>query len=271
MYRSLLRRAFIISSSARMMSTAPEANNLWALDKPSSLKRVSSSPVSNYRLVNFSNRGLKRDCSTATPSGEAEGESVNQGVIQNCLLLKGIPWETTVDKVTAFFGDLSSNIVEDGIHLLYDKFGQSTGQCIVHMTDAASVQNAVGMLNRHYLGNRYVDLIPCSNYYAKYQVARMKRDNIKSTESIDDKKLNRLTPLTIIKAGGLPFSANVTDLVNFFVEFNVPASNINIVYDGTNRSVGIAFVGFQSRSDAVDAVKKLDREYIGRRYVDLHL
>ena len=33
----------------------------------------------------------------------------------------------------------------------------------------------------------------------------------------------------------------------------------------------MAFIGFQSHSDAAEAVKKLDREYIGRRYVDLYM
>ena len=69
---------------------------------------------------------LQRDCSTAVPSGEAEGETVtNQGVIRNCVLLKGIPWDVSVEKIITFFGEQSSNIVEDGVHLLYDRYVSS--------------------------------------------------------------------------------------------------------------------------------------------------
>ena len=47
--------------------------------------------------------------------------------------------------------------------------------------------------------------------------------------------------------------------------------DVEIVYNQSGRSVGIAYVTFPSRSQALQAIREKDGKHIGHRYVELSM
>ena len=47
--------------------------------------------------------------------------------------------------------------------------------------------------------------------------------------------------------------------------------DVEIVYNQSGRSVGIAYVTFPSRSQAQQAIREKDGKHIGHRYVELSM
>lgn len=73
-----------------------------------------------------------------------------------------------------------------------------------------------------------------------------------------------------LKLRGLPFSADVNQIREFFKDFEVQDENI-IIDCADGRPTGYAMVILKSDDDAAQAKKDLNKKCIGNRYVDLNM
>ena len=69
----------------------------------------------------------------------------------------------------------------------------------------------------------------------------------------------------------MPYRAGVDEIRSFFKGFKVVRGSIKIGYGADGRKNGEATVLFQNQQEATKAHAEKDGEYIGARYVDLHL
>lgn len=68
---------------------------------------------------------------------------------------------------------------------------------------------------------------------------------------------------------GLPFSVSVKEIRNFFSDFRV--SDRDIIIDMNHgKPTGYALVFLESETEAQRAKDKLNKQYLGSRYVDLN-
>lgn len=68
---------------------------------------------------------------------------------------------------------------------------------------------------------------------------------------------------------GLPFSVTIKEIRDFFSDFRV--ADRDIIIDMNNgRPTGYALVFLESESEASRAKDKLNKQYLGSRYVDLN-
>lgn len=71
-----------------------------------------------------------------------------------------------------------------------------------------------------------------------------------------------------IKMRGLPFSASMYDILEFFKGYNVVENGVHVVVGPGERPTGEAYVEFATPEDAQRAMEK-HRQHIGSRYVEL--
>ena len=72
----------------------------------------------------------------------------------DCVRLRGLPFSATVDDILEFFCQFSDEILQRGIHFVFNQSGQPTGECYVQMTSYNSAQCAAKYLHKRYLENR---------------------------------------------------------------------------------------------------------------------
>ena len=74
-----------------------------------------------------------------------------------------------------------------------------------------------------------------------------------------------------IKLRGLPFRANVADILNFFENYSIIEDSVRIVLNNDGRASGIATVCFSSEKEAKRAQEEMQGRNIGHRYIELSL
>lgn len=72
-----------------------------------------------------------------------------------CVKIRGLPFSTSVKEIREFFGDF--RIAERDI-ILDKSHGQMTGYALVFLTDEKEAERAKVVLDRQYVGSRYVDV-----------------------------------------------------------------------------------------------------------------
>ena len=75
----------------------------------------------------------------------------------------------------------------------------------------------------------------------------------------------------VVRLEGLPYSATITDIVNFFNGFDVTYDDVRIHCREDGSPSGKAFVTMRSDWLAKSAIHELDRHYIMGRYIELYL
>lgn len=71
-----------------------------------------------------------------------------------------------------------------------------------------------------------------------------------------------------LKMRGLPFSADVRQIRDFFGDFRVAERDV-IIDKQHGAPTGYALVFLESEEEAQRAKKALDRQFVGKRYVDV--
>jgi hypothetical protein len=72
-----------------------------------------------------------------------------------CVKIRGLPFSTSVKEIREFFADF--RIAERDI-ILDKSHGQMTGYALVFLTDDKEAERAKVVLDRQYVGSRYVDV-----------------------------------------------------------------------------------------------------------------
>jgi epithelial splicing regulatory protein 1/2 len=91
---------------------------------------------------------------------------ITSGKQRDCIRLRGLPYEASVNDIVTFLGDHSRDIVSQGVHLIYNAEGTPSGEAFIQMDSEASAESASMSKNKKlmFVGSkrRYVDVIQCS-------------------------------------------------------------------------------------------------------------
>ncbi|KAK1440516.1 hypothetical protein QVD17_06344 [Tagetes erecta] len=185
--------------------------------------------------------------------------------------LRGLPFSCTDIDIFKFFYGLE--IVDV---LLVNKGGMFSGEAFVVFSRPVQADIAV-QKNRQNMGRRYVEVFKCKKqeyYNAVASEVGYDYDNhyrgspprSRSKKAVKEKDQKEHTE--ILKLRGLPFTAEKTDIVDFFKDFNVADEKIHIACRPDGKVTGEAYVTFESADVAKQAMSK-DRLMIGSRYVEL--
>ncbi|KAF2357493.1 RNA recognition motif domain [Trinorchestia longiramus] len=92
-------------------------------------------------------------------------QSVTLGTRRDCIRLRGLPFEATIENVLDFLGEYAKHIQFHGVHMVYTPSGQPSGEAFIQMTsEHAAYSCALNRHNRFMAGkkHRYVEVFSCS-------------------------------------------------------------------------------------------------------------
>ncbi|KAF7687453.1 G-rich sequence factor 1 [Silurus meridionalis] len=187
------------------------------------------------------------------------GES-QDGVVR----IRGLPFSCTEQDIIQFFSGL--NIVKDGITLVMDRWGRSSGDAFVQFATQEMADEALKK-DREVIGSRYIEVYPSKKTEIQMQYGRGKGDTtVASLRSQNPSSVS--LPAHYIHMRGLPYQATAGDVINFFHPIRV--AKVRLEYGPDGRPSGEAEAHFTTRQDAVEAMTK-DKQYIQDRYIELYL
>ncbi|XP_029115462.1 heterogeneous nuclear ribonucleoprotein F-like [Scleropages formosus] len=205
----------------------------------------------------------------------------NGGVVK----IQGLPYSATEEDVIQFFAGL--DIAEDGVTLVFDRKGRSTGIAYVEFTSQEMAAQALEK-HRETMGSRYIEVFPSkksgirSGYSSRAPVSpvpTMEGNTDQATQPDLHPQSSNVAPALgstnipsitqhCVHVRGLPFCASGQDIVNFFSPLQL--AKICIEYGPDGRASGEADVYFTCHEDAVLAMSR-DKACIGERYIELFL
>lgn len=107
----------------------------------------------------------------ACPPKPASGrQETNQPVPalhrRDCIRLRGLPFEASIEDVLCFLAEQSKNILYQGVHMVYSAQGQPTGEAIIQMNSCTAAQQTAQEFHRKVMTvgkkQRYIEVIPSS-------------------------------------------------------------------------------------------------------------
>lgn len=100
------------------------------------------------------------------PGASTAGKVVGSGMVgpgaggSSCIVkMRGLPYHSSPGDILNFFAGY--NAVSDTLQIGLDSLGRPSGEAWITFADPGSALLAVRELNRHYLGNRYLELSVC--------------------------------------------------------------------------------------------------------------
>lgn len=84
--------------------------------------------------------------------------------------LRGLPFGCSKEEIVQFFGGLT--VAANGVHLVSDNMGRSSGEAFVHFVDKKSAQEALNR-DREKIGHRYIEVFLSSADEVRMYSARM--------------------------------------------------------------------------------------------------
>ncbi|XP_060738655.1 G-rich sequence factor 1 [Tachysurus vachellii] len=188
------------------------------------------------------------------------GES-QDGVVR----IRGLPFNCAEKEIVQFFSGL--NIMKDGVTLVMDRWGRSSGDAFVQFATQEMADEALKR-DRDVIGNRYIEVYPSKKSEIQTQYSRARGGDATVNPGRTQKTGNVSLPTHYIHMRGVPYQATAEDIINFFHPIRV--AKVLIEYGPDGRPCGEAAAHFTTRQDALEAMTK-DKQYIQDRYIELYL
>ncbi|XP_027051979.1 epithelial splicing regulatory protein 1-like isoform X2 [Pocillopora damicornis] len=90
------------------------------------------------------------------------GLGVNGMNTKDCLRLRGLPFSATVQDVLDFLKEHAAFVVPGGVHMVYNTQGRPSGDAYVQLVSPECAKSATTDLHRQHMGERYIEVFPCS-------------------------------------------------------------------------------------------------------------
>lgn len=91
---------------------------------------------------------------------------ITSGTRKDCIRLRGLPYEALVEHILEFLGEFASNIVYQGVHMVYNAQGQPSGEAFIQMDSEQSAFLAAQLRHNRYMifgkKQRYIEVFQCS-------------------------------------------------------------------------------------------------------------
>ncbi|EDO47286.1 predicted protein, partial [Nematostella vectensis] len=82
---------------------------------------------------------------------------------KDCLRLRGLPFSATVQDVLDFLKEHAAYVAPGGVHMVYNTQGRPSGDAYVQLLSPDFAAAAANELHKHHMGERYIEVFPCSN------------------------------------------------------------------------------------------------------------
>ncbi|XP_052448243.1 G-rich sequence factor 1-like isoform X1 [Carassius gibelio] len=208
-------------------------------------------PWTIYQRTLFTEAPSKEDEYPPVPKYTPDEEPHSKEVF--IIQARGFPYSCTAEDLMNFFSDCRIRGGVEGIHIIHNRNGRSTGRAFIELEHEEDICKALD-LHKHYLGQRFVEV---------YEVTK------KDAEAILNTKQQFTESDEVVRLRGLPFSCTEEDIIQFFSGLEIVEDGVTIVLNRKGRNSGDAFVHFATKEMAEKALKK-DREVMGNRYIEIY-
>jgi len=172
------------------------------------------------------------------------------------LRLRGLPWACTEADLREFFSGIE--LLEAEVIFLQN--GRASGEALVEVSSEEDFKKALAK-NKEHIGKRYVEIFKCSGEAMDRALIRVEKLQRVAEHDRD----------CIIRLRGLPYSAQESDIIEFFTQAGVKPVRVHLIQDrGGGRPSGNAFVEFRSNEEKIAAMT-CNRKSIGSRYIELFI
>lgn len=175
-----------------------------------------------------------------------------------CVELRGIPYSATPKDITEFLYEIPVN--SSNLKLLGDERSLKVTSAVIRLANVDDLDDALGR-NRQYMGNRYIEVVRCSDSYYDNAV------NI--FPDFFNEKRNPEDSSTCVLVKGLPFGCKEDDIHKLFDENSLKAANVLIEFDRVGIPTGNCFVEFFNHSDAKQAC--MIKTKMNHKYIDIFI
>ncbi|KAK3707994.1 hypothetical protein QZH41_010742 [Actinostola sp. cb2023] len=83
--------------------------------------------------------------------------------VKDCLRLRGLPFSASVQDVLDFMKEHAAYVAPGGVHMVYNTQGRPSGDAYVQLISQEFAQAAANDLHRNHMGERYIEVFPCSS------------------------------------------------------------------------------------------------------------
>ncbi|VDM49518.1 unnamed protein product [Toxocara canis] len=172
----------------------------------------------------------------------------------NYIRLRGLPFAAKESDVRNFLQGITAKTIT----FTLTSSGRASGECYVELNDNNAVKEAL-KLDRNEISGRYIEVFTVS----EGELAMMVRHGVirRSGESE-----SRYASNYVVRLRGLPYSANVDDIKEFFKGLDV--ADVVIDKEQGGRPSGEAFVRLASKEHAELALER-SKNNMGSRYVEV--
>ena len=212
--------------------------------------------------------------------------------------MRGLPYSVRVADILEFFHGLE--VTKEDIFVLVKPNGSSTGEGYVKLRSEELYKSAMKRNNAR-IGSRYIELFPSSE--SEFEAVLSQTPYIQESSSSSDRQfdywegdarqsldyraksyLNIPPPngdhlysqqhagyyqANVLKMRGLPYSASVIDIQQFFNGMAILPNGIHIIFNHQGKPSGEAFVEFATEKDKMLALKLKKQQLMGTRYIEL--
>ncbi|XP_063055242.1 epithelial splicing regulatory protein 1 isoform X2 [Engraulis encrasicolus] len=83
--------------------------------------------------------------------------------IRDCVHLRGLPYDTTIQNILEFLGEFTADIAPHGVHMVLNTQGRPSGECFIQMASVERAFLASQRCHRRYLKEHCVEVFQCSH------------------------------------------------------------------------------------------------------------
>jgi RNA recognition motif-containing protein len=182
-----------------------------------------------------------------------------------CIRMRGLPYSAKVENIQQFFDGLA--IKDGGIHLMTGGDGRPSGEAYVQFETPEDNSKAMEK-NKESMGGRYVELFEEKQSVMANAIGRT-HSKLPAGPATGYSGLGFGHEEAVVRLRGLPFTATLQDIKEFFKDFGVAERGVQLVPGQTpTRPSGEAYVEFKTVAGATRALSK-NRETMGSRYVEV--
>ena len=180
------------------------------------------------------------------------------------VLLKGIPFQTTVDEIKKFFKSLL--IPDENIRLISYKDGKGTGLAFVKLNGQEEISRAI-LMDKNHIGARYVDVVPSdeSEMHHLFLQARsglspsdlykLSSSSNSRREVRDRSPIHKRLTTRYCYVMGIPPGNNYKEVRRFFTGRLIGRNCIHLIKDSRGQFRGDGYVEFSNSEECTKALR----------------
>jgi len=189
--------------------------------------------------------------------------------------VRGLPFDATPEEVAEAFSEYSV-LPEDvfiGVCHCGPRVGDPSGECFIRFADLELMMDAMRVSTQKtiVINNRYLELFPATESEIESQAQLGGLAGYEGNQGTTTGEVEQRMDAAWVRLRGIPFTANTNECHRFLEENGVSGcavEDIMIKHGSDGRPSGEVYIQLPSEMDDHEAVMKLDKKYMGHRYIE---